>query len=734
MFDIINLFMVFVMLFDLYGVADQSAENRNILWNASFETGIGNGPWGIGTQAGPNTPGLWYPEGWHGQHSARLLDRIVSKRYDLGTTPGTWRLSFMARSLKKSGKIKIRLTNQNHHKQKKKNQYEATHQIGTKWALYSSDFKLVDALRPLFHLEFKGVKKADVLIDAVMLYRVDDPSEAPVPFQAAEDLETGVIVPEITHVFLDGDEKTCSIIVSNHSKTQSKTEVQYTLFDVREEIVRQEIITSVVPPEQSIQIPVSLENLPYNAYRIRVAIPGNAQAADGLIALLPETQMDYGTRWGCNASLESDSYQFSIRMMKKLGMGYVTSISTGQHLGRWSRVQRKPGQLALFPEIVKAVKDQGIWLNLYLGASRAPKWVYKSNGLQKDNPDPEIYSNLFADYVYSVVTSYAGDVLHFTIEDEVSGRPLFKGNDDLYVLIHQKAYAAAKKAAGERGAEIQVSTNESYAKRFNRYWDALEGEGIDFISTNSISRPGSIAGFLKSQQNRQSTVKEMWVPAVGRRCKGRPLAINASVKKPMDKSQKKKKKKGGRVFSSYYSWEVLKALWMSKPYGNPEDVFGPLIHPGFYELRAMSNTPYLSNSGYSGIEFDNSPNPGFQSVVCLRFLLKDRSPWREPGVVDQHGIPLPADTSLELFSFRNDTDAMLVVVPGDGEEIDRDVDLILPKTTGTVYDFFANPVIGNPEGKTIRYSVSEFPVYIKSSLERASSMMEHPDQIGVKPR
>lgn len=734
MSHLVSLFLMFAALLRPFGTPDEETEGRNVLWNASFETGIGNGPWGIDTQKGPNIPELWYPEGWHGQHSARLLKSICSKRYDLGTTSATWRISFMARSLKPSGKIKLTLTNQNHHKQQKKNEYKIDYAVGQNWSGYYYDFVLTDIVRPLFHIQFKAKKKSDILIDAVMLYRVDSSAAAQLPFHANEELETGVLVSEITHVFLDGDEKKCNLIVANHSKTVQKSEIHYTVFDVRERAVRDSVLPVSVPPAQSIQIPVSLEDLPYSAYRVRTQIPGNVQAADGLIAILPTTKQDYGTRWGCNASLEAGSYRFSIRMMEKLGMGFVTSISTGQHLGRWRRVQRKPGKVELFTEIVDALLDHDIRLNLYLGAGRAPKWVFTENGLKKDDPDPEVYSNLFSEYVYDMVYAYAGNVTYFTLEDETSGIPIFKGKPNFYASLHEKAYDAAKRAARDREVEIQVSTNESYAKRFNRYWDALDGKGFDFISTNSIARPGEIASFLKNQQDRHSALTEMWVPAVGRRCQGRPLAISQSVSSARDKSAKKsqkKKKKGRRVFASYYTWEIVKALWMSRPFGNPDDVFGPVIHPGFYELRVMSNTPYLPYNAYSGIEFDNSPNPGFQSVVCMRFLLEDRAPWREPGVAGQQGIPLPDENKLELYPFRNDTDAVLVIMPRDGEDIKRALEITLPKGSGLVFDFFANRVPGVPDGQSETYRFSEFPVYVKASLDAAKSLMDEPDRIGI---
>ena len=200
----------------------------------------------------------------------------------------------------------------------------------------------------------------------------------------------------------------------NNGALPIATTVSYTIFDVHEQPVETQVVDVRFGATETKQIPVPLDGLKYSAYRLRSAWQDAKQQGDGLVAILPEARRDCDTRWGCNASLGPESLDFSIRMMKRLGMSLVNTVSTGAFLGRWYLVESAEGVYGFQPAVVRKLKDNNIAVNVYMGAGRGwPRWLTQKHG---EDEDPIIKA--YGRYVYNLVKAYAPYTRHFTLEDE----------------------------------------------------------------------------------------------------------------------------------------------------------------------------------------------------------------------------------------------------------------------------------------------------------------------------
>ncbi|MDP6503774.1 MAG: hypothetical protein QF886_09170, partial [Planctomycetota bacterium] len=426
---------------------------RNILWNSSFECGVGSGSWGVVRRVGPNVPELWHQDGWHGKHSLNLVKPVGSRLYKLGDKPGVWRLSMMARRISGQGKLTATLTNRNHYSQKREgvNAYQKGFTVGEEWKRIAFDSNIRSAHRPYFHIELNGT---GVLVDAIMLFRLEQPDEKTLSYHAVQDVETGVVIPEITKVYTGNDERLCFLMVANNISRSLGTQVGYTILDVNEEPVRGKSLKLDLKPQETRRIPLSLEGLHHSAYRIRSTWRDGQQKGGGLVGILPKVRQDYATRWGCNASLGPESLDFTIRVMKKLGMGFVSTQSTGQFVGGWHLSEPEEGRYVWHLDVVKKLKKNSIEPVVYMYAARWPKWVAKTHG-----KDETKIAEAYGRFVHHLVKVYSEHVKFFVIQDETERQNIVRNNGRLYRRMHVVAYEMAKKAAKDNGHDIFVSTN-----------------------------------------------------------------------------------------------------------------------------------------------------------------------------------------------------------------------------------------------------------------------------------
>ncbi|HNQ34839.1 MAG TPA: hypothetical protein PKN80_02115, partial [bacterium] len=612
---------------------------QNILWNASFECGVGSGTWGVIRRVGPNVPESWHRGGYRSAYCLSLVKPIGSRLYKIGDKPGTWRLTLMARSLSGTARLVVDLNNNNKPGSDKEggiNYYRRAFEVGEEWQSFSMDVQVGEVVRPYFHLELSG---EGVLVDEVSLYRLEDPAAKSVAGQPIQSVETGFVVPEITKVYLDGEKRLCRLLVTNNTEGPIETNVSYSIFDAFENPVRTEKVAVKLAGRETREFPVDLENLKYGAYRLRSSWGEAPAQGDALVGLLPAVRHDLPTRWGCNASLDDPSLDFSIRMMKRLGMGFVSTLSTGSYLGRWSLVEPEPGQLKTRLDIARKLKENDIWIAAYLQAAEWPSWL-----IQKKPTDQEVIE-AFGKYVAAYIKAYEPYVKLFHIEDETERKSQLQ-KLDFYAALHKHAYDTAKKTAAELGREILFSTNTVDVGWFGQIWDKI-GEGyFDFLSINTTHLPTWTVRLLREQAKRNSHERILFSPAIGQKCTMRQTTLIQDTP-------------SSGVPPTTFVWQALKTSWLSRPYGLEAGIFAPEIHFGFYEIRVHDVAHYIPRQGWTGLEYDNSPHAGFQAVTAMRSLIGPMQPVRRTlgTEVSEAGMPLGTNQDFEAYPFRNQTGA-----------------------------------------------------------------------------
>ncbi|MDP6354723.1 MAG: hypothetical protein QF473_06470, partial [Planctomycetota bacterium] len=191
---------------------------------------------------------------------------------------------------------------------------------------------------------------------------------------------------------------------------------------------------------------------------------------------------------------------------------------------------------------------------------------------------------------------------------------------------------------------------------------------------------------------------------------------------------------GFGVPPSTFAWQAIKASWLSRPYGTPDTVFSPRIHFGYYEIRVHDVAHYVPRAGWTALECDNSPHAGFQAVTCMRSMIGDMQPLRKTLGTDisQDGISVPNSQGIEAYPFRNDQNAVVAFMPGDGGSIDRPHTIGLPSQDIELLDSFANRIECQKEKGRLNAPAGPLPVYVRMPATNLDGFLKNLAKVEIK--
>jgi hypothetical protein len=671
-------------------------ESQNIIWDGGFESGYGNGCWGAASNGKSYNRYIdWVEGGSEGKRCVRVGDftAIASRIYKLGNGPAVFRFSFSAKTEDetKQGFLSARVSNQNYYRYRKKNILSKNFTVdGAEWKRYSFDVEIKDPFRPYFHLEFHAIRsKENVLIDAVSLIKITEENKSSkAEFKPHQKVSTGFIIPDDTHMFLDGEKREVYFVVHNYSNAKEKVDARYEVRDFREKVVIYKVLPLELEPGETKRIAIDVDMLRYGGYRLSSSCKVGKELGDMLFAILPRVDHTVTPRFGANVTYRPESYPFAIKYMKKLSMGYVSTVSTGEILANWPSVEPQEGKFVWQDKMVDALVEADIWPLVYFNmfGRKNPKWVgFKS----KDKEAEARQIEKFNTYVKTYIKRYGKKIKFYTLDDELEHKKDYKKNLGHVVEAYKQAYDSAHQAAKEAGTEINMTIN---ALGWPTLLKSIPVKYFDFYSQNSIHQVASTTRLLTDLQKYKAKADHLFVPAVGQQ--GPLRATSMIVDRPP---------KGGCLAGTQAA-QVIQNLWLSKPFSEKDKKgsLSPYIHYGFYEIRFGAQNLFRPVAGWSGMSFDNSPDLAFQAVTTMRHLLLKLMPLRENTNYSTSG--LPAGT-IKAYPFRNEEKAVVALL---ASPLDHPYKLSLPQTKGTFYDLFANKIRAGKDGMI---EAKEFPVY-----------------------
>lgn len=708
-----------LMASGLSAPAQESASGRNLLWDAGFDTGFGNGFWTtVNGNVGPSRRDMWSGE------VLTLKLNVGSRIYSLAE--GDYALCAWVRrapgATEADPTVTLELTNGNYYRDKLKNSYEKKFPVapGDAWQRVGWIFTVSGAIRPLYHVEIRG--SAGVMVDVVSLTAGAALPETP---SFAADAESGFDVGEETRVYLDGEPRTVDLMIANHGPAK-KVRVKWAVYDFREDLVREGVVEEEFPAATVTRRRLPLEGLPHGGYRLASSVEGSPVLGDALVAFLPKVDARAFPWIGVDACFQKGAIPFTPRMFNRLGFREANLLSCSANFARWGIVEAEKGQYAWQDFMADAGVQAGIEMIPYVSMTYglAP-WMRALLGDQDKRytgfsvADEKGFSEAYCRYVDAYVRHYAPKgVRWFMIEDEVHSK-FPPSHMDQFVRLYVAAYDTAKKAGAAVGVPVLVGINASTPDWWDAFLAKVPHDKVDMLSSNTAHRPAAAAEALNVARKRGFATEIYHTAGVGQKSPKRQTSLIADHG-------------DGTGFAvGIFAWQAMLHAWLSRPYGteNPKD--GPLAHIGFYDGRTLAQCAYLPFAGKTGVEFDNSPSVGWQSLTILKSQMPGMRPVRDPAQPFSVRGLATGSPDLFVYPFRDATKALLVVAPAEEGLLDRACRL-----TGADFkafapaDLYGNRIATEADGVL---AVREFPIYLHATAAGLPNALAALRKIEAKP-
>lgn len=317
-----------ILLLSLSATAAAAEAPRNILWDGGLDTGLGNSFWGVPHgNHGPNSRDMWC------DGVLRLKRPVATRIYWL--EEGTYSLCAWVKRDPQAAdlgpSIVLSATNLNYEQDKQHNAFSRKFAVpeGNAWQRVGWSFSIQSPVRYFFHVELHAT--APVLVDAVSL----TPGPAlPEMVRPAADMEAGFYIPEETGIYCDGERRDVDLMIANHAAARS-AKVSWQVYDHREDLVKEGSVASVFPARKVLRERLPLDDLPYGGYRLACRVEGEPVLGDALLAILPQIDPTALPLWGADANVNPGVAEFTVRLMQRLGMNTVNTLSCAGQQGRW---------------------------------------------------------------------------------------------------------------------------------------------------------------------------------------------------------------------------------------------------------------------------------------------------------------------------------------------------------------------------------------------------------------
>lgn len=674
----------------------------NILWDGGFETGYGNGFWGVTWgNIGPN-----YREMWQ-DGTVRLQTPVATRVYWL--EDGTYSLTAWVKRVPGSAEgeddeVKLTLTNFNYYRDRSRQEYDKRFKVpaGDKWHRVTFNVQINQPERRYFHVELG--KNPGILVDAVVLNQGE---EGPAEFVPAQPVEAGFYIPEPTNTYIDGESREVYLMVRNHTSQPRETSVKWQIFNHREELVKEDAVKRSFPANQTTRILIPMEKLPYSGYRLQTRVGKTGVIGDALVAILPRIPARQIPDWGVDANVRPEVVDFTSRFMSRLGMTHANTNSPGARHGRWKLVNPEPGVYNFLDETVDVPLSQNIDIVGWLGLNYLPDWVKDKAMTDKKITDPDFLIDAYCDYVEAYVRHYGGRVKTIFFEDEVHAKPITQ-DWDVFLRCYTKAYERAHSVAKEMGVPLTAGFNATPPEFWQRTFDTMPKNYIDVIASNTVAHPTSLIAILNVARNAKVAVPKFYTCGVGQKSPLRKTSLIST--RPTTGNP-----------AGLFAWQALMHFYQNRPYGIEDLSAGPMINYGYYDMRLMGQTLYLPIAGYTGVEYDNSPTLGMQAIAMLKHNILGMRPirdYKKPYTLDGNPTATPG---LEAYAFRNEKRATIALVTQDGSSLNESWNLTgLDLNKLDLRDIYEVPI----RQVDSKWVIRELPVFIHTSVDQVDEVLQ----------
>lgn len=679
--------------------------NANILWDGGFETGYGNGFWGVTWgNIGPN-----YREMWK-DGVVRLNTPVATRVYWLDD--GAYSLTAWVKRVPGSVEgdapqdddVKLTLTNFNYYRDPSKQEYEKKFNVpaGDQWHRVTFNIQIAQPDRRYFHVELS--QNPNILVNAVVLSRGE---QAPAAFVPAQPIEAGFYIPEETNTYIDGEPRKVYLMVHNHTDQARNASVNWQIYNHREELVRKDTVKQSFPANKTTRIAIPMDDLPYDGYRLQTTVGEGGVIGDALVAILPRIPEKQIPEWGVDANVKPPMVEFTSRFMSRLGMTLANTNSPGSRHGRWKLVNPAPGVFNFIDETVDVPAAHGIEIIGWLGLNYVPDWVKEKAMKGKNITDPDFLINAYCDYVEAYVRHFGGRVKTIFFEDEVHAKPIAK-DWNVFLRCYTKAHERAHRVAKEMGVTLHAGFNATPPAFWQHVFDTMPKNDIDMVASNTVAHPASAIEILNLTRNAKVYIPKFYTCGVGQKSPLRKTSLISA--RPTTGNP-----------AGLFAWQALMHFYQSRPYGIEDLTAGPMISYGYYDMRLMGQTLYLPIAGYTGVEYDNSPTLGMQAITMLKYQILGMRPirdYKKPYTLQGHPT---ATKGLEAYAFRNDQHATIVLVTQDGSSLSESWELSgVDLSKLDLRDMYAQPI--HQEGS--KWVIHELPVYIHTAVDKVDEVLQ----------
>ncbi|MHC4873446.1 MAG: hypothetical protein ACYTFY_16500 [Planctomycetota bacterium] len=712
-----------IILFTL-AATTHCGEPKNILWDGGFKTGFGNACWGVtlGTQ-GPNLRSIWHSD------YVTLKQTIATRIYHL--PEGKYAFAAWARKAKGySGDdpvIKLFVSNRNHHRDRKRNEYSNKFTVteSTAWQKFGFTFEVKNPVRSGFHARIIPYTDDAVEIDHAVLIRADAPPEKRL---YAADIFANFNVPEETGIYVDGQKRDITLMVCNNTPQEQKAKVNWQIFNHREELVVEGHFEELWPADKITVKSLPLDNLPWEGYRFACEVEGQEPLGDALAAFLPKSNSDRKPLWGGDATFISPtSTAFTINWMKKMGARLGGNVSCGAKLSRWMLCEPNKGEILWHDEIMNQIGSGNIDMYTCLNFKMMPYWArfqfFETKGDPKrpqfihrdsyrDIKDLEGLTKAVSSYAERFAEHYGEKCGSLLLCDEVNYQFPSERPEAMKAIakIYMEARAAIKAVAKRKGIDIPVSINSSFPKWWKEFIKYVPKDSFDFVSSNSVTRPRYATGALNELKAAGIHPEIYQTSGVGQMGKVRKTSLILDRKASLDNPP------------GLFARQFIIHQWLGRPYGKTKAEDGPIIHFQYYTFRALAQCVYLPLSGKSGLEYDNSPNLGMQAITMSRYAIEGMSSVRDstkPYTVP--GYPT-ASEGYSAYPFRDKEKAVVFIFPEEDSAVDRAHKLVGKGLTALDFrGLYDNKLKGHNEDGV---KIDEFPVMIRCTPDKLDQIMQ----------
>lgn len=692
---------------------------RNLLWDAGFDTGFGTGYWtAVNGNRGPSRRDAW------SDGAVRLVVPIGSRAYPL--TDGDYALCAWVRADPAAAdgpqQVRLALTNLNYYRDTQFNVHERKFAVpaGPGWHRVGWSFSTAGAVRPLHHVEIHG--GPGVLVDAVTLT-----SGTTLPGEPcfAADLEAGFDVAEETRIYLDGEPRRADLVIVNHGPAV-RGRVRWELHDHREDPVACSEIAEEFAAGSVVRRPIPLERLPHGGYRLASTVEGSPVLGDALVALLPGVDARQFPVLGLEASLQQAAIPYTPRLLNRLGVHETNLLSCSGNFARWGIVEAERGRYAWQDFMADAALGAGLEMIPYMSMTyNVPEWV-AAESLAPGTPakrafvvaDEEAFSAAYCRYVDAFVRRYAPrGIRWFMIEDEVHAK-FPPESMEQFVRLYLAAYDTAKKAAADVGVEVLVGINATTPEWWDAFLARVPHAKVDLVSSNTAHRPAAAVEVLAVARKHRLETPIYHTGGVG-------------TKSPLRRTSLLSDRHGGSAPLGVFAWQAMLHAWLSRPYGTENLADGPLCHTGFYDQRTLVQCAYLPIAGKSGVEFDNSPSVGWQTLTMLKAQMGGMRPVRDARAdYSVRGLPTAADW-LHAYPFRDGASAVVYLAPTEEGLLDRPCRLSGFDFRGLpAADLYGRLLEADDE---VAIRPREFPVHVRVPAARLDEVLASMRSLAAEP-